>query len=79
MWYAVNKNGRSFLFKDKPQRHYENCWFDAVRTSITNLRMVMIEVTNNPFMLIQLPPITWEDEPVEVFIVSEEEHKKIYG
>lgn len=77
MWYAVNKNGRSFLFSDKPERHYGNCWFDAINMSRATMTSIQVEVTRLPFLMEQLPALRWEDEPIEVFVVDKQDYEQL--
>lgn len=69
MYYAVDKRGRGFLFKNKPERHMECAWFDALSLERKE-ESEMIEITDRPFLRINLPTLTWKDEPIEVVIIE---------
>lgn len=64
MYYAVDKRGRGFLFKEKPQRCFGCCWYDSLKDS----QLDRLEVFENNFLKESLPTLTWEDEPIEIFL-----------
>lgn len=69
MYYAVDKRGRGFLFKDKPERHFDCTWFDSINQERKDERE-RIEITDRPFLRINLPTLKWKDEPIEVVIIE---------
>lgn len=62
MFYAVDKQGKKCFFKKKPERFLDKFWVDAERASPLD----WMEVTYYGFILEQLPPITWENDPIEI-------------
>lgn len=62
MWYAVDKQGKKCLFKNKPERFLDKFWIDAERTNPLDY----IEVTYFRFIVTALPIITWINEPIEI-------------
>ena len=62
LWYAVNGSGQGVIFTSCPSRnqHYR-CW----EGEIIGLFCSLVAQFESE-MLIELPAMTWENEPIEI-------------
>lgn len=56
-WYAVNQDGGGFFYTEEPYRaDYTNIWGSSGEVYSTDERL---------FSDVEVPHITWDDEPVK--------------
>lgn len=57
LWYAVDQNGDGYFYTDKPFRtSYAKIWGSSGEVYSTDEKL---------FSNIEIPQITWDDEPVK--------------
>lgn len=74
MWVARDKNGNLRWFEIKPSRDWGE-YEDYVKNELTVWKDGVIQNNEHILPSDSFPDLKWEDEPIEVFLVSGEDYK----
>lgn len=72
VWYAVNENGLSRIFSNKPKRfnssmRYHSYWYNLTTSnSPIHKALDAHALTTEEVKELNLPMLTWEDEPIKL-------------